>query len=229
LSVNVEFFMAKKKSYSINWEDDKVISFTVNGVAYTSLPDVPNLQDRRRLEMMMNNVPADDDFESEAEPEIDFEAEREKTIREVNQAQNIILWVFGGVAVVMLLVAFFSAWSAISQLAREESAPGTVVEVVARRQYIDQQDDITEEYYYPVVRFTAEDGRRREVQMTEGSNWLEYEAGDAVTVRYNPERPLDARIDSLGSTMLLWILPSITSILGLAFGGAVLVVNRVMK
>jgi hypothetical protein len=52
--------------------------------------------------------------------------------------------------------------------------------------------------------------------------------GEEVTVLYNPERPLDARIKSIGSAALLWVLPGITGILGLGFLGAVMAVRKFM-
>ena len=64
--------------------------------------------------------------------------------------------------------------------------------------------------------------------MSEGSQSPYYEIGDEVTVRYNPEHPLDARIKSAGSDAMMWIVPGITGVLGLAFLGAVLVVRKFM-
>jgi hypothetical protein len=78
------------------------------------------------------------------------------------------------------------------------------------------------------VEFVAQDGKRRNVQLSEGSFPPAYEVGDEVTILYEPEHPLDARIKSFGSSALMWILPGITGILGIAFLGAVLVVRRVM-
>jgi hypothetical protein len=65
--------------------------------------------------------------------------------------------------------------------------------------------------------------------MTEGSSAPQHEVGDEVTVLYNPERPLEARIQSLGSYALLWVLPGITGFLGLAFLGAVIVVQKFLS
>jgi hypothetical protein len=64
--------------------------------------------------------------------------------------------------------------------------------------------------------------------MSEGSSSPSHEVGDEVTVLYNPERPLEARVKSFGSSALMWVLPGITGILGLVFLGAVLVVRRLM-
>ena len=55
-----------------------------------------------------------------------------------------------------------------------------------------------------------------------------HEVGDEVTVLYNPDRPLEARIKSFGSSALMWILPGITGILGLGFLVAVMAVRRLM-
>jgi hypothetical protein len=72
------------------------------------------------------------------------------------------------------------------------------------------------------------DGRRHTVHMTEGSSAPAHEVGDEVTVLYNPDRPLEARIQSFGSSALMWIWPGMTGILGLAFLGAVIVVRKLM-
>ena len=55
-----------------------------------------------------------------------------------------------------------------------------------------------------------------------------YEVGDEVTILYEPEHPMDARIKSFGSSALMWILPSITGVLGIGFLVAVIAVQRVM-
>ena len=79
------------------------------------------------------------------------------------------------------------------------------------------------------MEFTASDGRLRSVQMSEGSWPPSHEVGEQVTVRYDPEHPLEARIVSAGSNLLMWILPGITGLLGIGFLGAVLIVRTVMS
>jgi len=220
-----EKLMAKKK-YSINWEDDTAVSFEVNGVEYKSLEDVPSEADRLKLEAML-------DSPVEQESDAEFDAEFEKMGKEVQQVngpsiEKIILSIFTGVAALMLLIAGIASVNNILKMGREESAPGRVVEMIERREYVNEQDRVVEEYYYPVVEFVASDGKRRSVQMNEGSSSPSYEIGDEVVVLYEPDHPLDARIKSFGSSALMWILPGITGILGIAFLGAVLVVRRVM-
>lgn len=213
--------MAKRK-YSINWEDDLPVSFEVDGIRYESLEDVPNEADRRKLEAMMESS-FDADFDAEL-------AEMKKEAQGTNgaSAEKIILSVFTGIAALMLLIAGIASVNNILKTSREESAPGRVVEIIERREYVNEQDRIVEEYYYPVVEFVASDGRRRSVQMNEGSSSPQYEAGEEVTVLYDPERPLDARIQSFGSSALMWILPGITGILGVAFLVAVIAVRKLM-
>lgn len=213
--------MAKRK-YSINWEEDIPVSFEVDGVQYENLEDVPDEADRLKLEAMM-----DSSFNA------DFDAEFARAQKEMEQVrkvpvEKIVLSVFTGVAALMLLIAGIASVSNILKINRERSAPGRVVEVVSRREYVNEQDRIVEEYYYPVVEFVAEDGRRRSVQMDEGSSSPQYEAGDEVIVLYEPDRPLEARIKSFGSSALMWILPGITGVLGIAFLGAVIVVRKLM-
>ncbi len=219
--------MAKKK-YSINWEDDLPVSFEVNGTQYETLDDVPDNTDRRRLESMLE-ASSEDDVE-----EVDFNDEEFKQLRrDVEKiskfpVEKVILWAFSGIAGIMLLVAGTSAFNALAKISREESASGRVVDMIERRQYVNEQDRIVEEYYYPVVEYVSSDGKRHTVQLSEGSNPASYEVGDEVTVLYEPEHPMDARIKSFGSSALMWVLPGITGILGVAFLVAVLAVWKVM-
>lgn len=216
------------KKYSINWEDDEPISFEVDGVSYENLEDVPLEADRSKLEAMMN-ASMDEQFDRDVQA---FDREFEKTVEEHKKtsanAEKLILGIFSGVAALMLLIAFISAASAILKMNKEASATGKVVDIIQRREYVNEQDRVVQDYYYPVVEYVSADGRRHSVQMSEGSSSPSQEVGDQVTVLYNPERPLDARIQSFGSYALMWVLPGITGILGLGFLGAVLAVRRFM-
>ncbi len=214
--------MAKTK-YSINWEDDQAVSFEVNGLQYENLDYVPDEKDRLKLEAMLNSA-----------EDAEFDAAFEKMGMDVPETngtpiEKIILPIFTGVAVVMLLIAGIASFNNILKVNREESSPGRVIEVVKERSYVNQEDRVVEEFYYPVVQFVASDGKRRSVQMSEGSSSPSYEAGDEVVVLYEPEHPLDARIKSLASSAGMWILPAITGILGMGFLVAVLAVMRVMS
>jgi hypothetical protein len=205
--------MAKKK-YSIQWENDTAVAFEINGKVYKSLEEIQN---PKELQKMMAILAAAEDDETDSQPE-----------KPPFPFENIILAAFTGIAVIMFLIAGFSSASAIGTMQKQKSAPGVVVNVIVRREYVNEQDHITQDYYYPVVDFTAEDGHRRSVQMNVGSDSPEYEKGNEVTVLYDPQHPLDANIKSFGSAAVLWILPAITGILGLSFLTAVIAVRVVM-
>ncbi|MBK9602200.1 MAG: DUF3592 domain-containing protein [Anaerolineales bacterium] len=218
--------MARKK-YSINWENDEPISFEVDGITYNALEDVPNEKDREKLSAMLD-ASFDDAFDDSFEDMQFDEKEFEELQKSSAGMEKILLGIFSGVAVLMLLIAGISSYFAIQKISKEESAPGRIADVVVRKEYINEQDRITRDFYYPVIEFTASDGKKRTVQISEGSDSPYYEKGDEITVLYDPEHPLDARIQSAGSNALMWILPAITGILGIAFTGAVLVVKKLM-
>ncbi len=214
-----------KKKYSINWENDEAQSFEVNGVTYESLDDVPDLKDRDKLAAMLH-ASSEEDFE-----EVKFDEKEFEELRKAAENPSMERWVLGGftaIAVIMLLVTIVSIFSNIQKILKEESVPGIVVDVVKRRELINEENDIVRDFYYPVIEFVPSDGHKRSLQVNEGSDSPFYEKGDEITVLYDPEHPLDARIKSASSNALMWVLPSITGILGIAFAGAVLVVRKVM-
>lgn len=214
-----------KKKYSINWDNDEPVSFEVNGVAYESLDDVPDWKDRDKLAAMLH-ASADDDME-----DVKFDEKEFEELRKAAESPTMERWVLGGfsaIAVIMLLVSAMSIFSNVQKIGREESAPGRVVDVAVERVVVNEQERIVRDFYFPVIEFIPIDGRKRTVQVSEGSDAPFYEKGDEITVAYDPEHPLDARIKSADSSALMWVLPSITGILGIAFAGAVLVVKKVM-
>ena len=214
-----------KKKYSINWENDEAQSFEVNGVTYKSLDDIPDWKDRDKLAAMLH-ASSEEDFE-----EVKFDEKEFEELRKAAENPSMERWVLGGfaaIAVIMLLVTIVSIFSNIQKILKEESVPGIVVDVIKRRELINEENDIVRDFYYPVIEFVPSDGHKRSLQVNEGSDSPFYEKGDEITVLYDPEHPLDARIKSAGSNALMWVLPSITGILGIAFAGAVLVVRKVM-
>jgi hypothetical protein len=215
--------MAKK--YSINWENDEPVSFEVDGVKYESLDDAPNWKDRDKLAAMLH-ASIDNDFE-----DVKFDEKEFEELRKAAENPTMERWVLGGftaIAVIALLVAAIATFSNIQKISKEESAPGRVVDVVIQKVVVNEENDIVRDFYFPVIEFVPIDGRKRAVQVSEGSDSAFYERGDEVIVAYNPEHPLDARIKSASSSGLMWVLPGITGILGIAFAGAVLVVKKVM-
>ena len=216
------------KKYSINWENDEPVSFEVDGMVYESLDEVPDEADREKLTAMMDSS-IEQQFEKEFRDfDRDFQKNLEEQQKNAGKMEKVIMGVFGGVAVLMLLIAAISSYRAVARMSREESATGRVVEIIERREYVNEQDRIVQDYYFPVVEYVSADGRLHTVRMTEGSSAPSHEVGDEVTVLYNPDHPLEARIQSFGGSALMWVLPGITGILGLSFLTAVLAVRKFM-
>ena len=138
---------------------------------------------------------------------------------------KVIISIFLGIGLLLSTIAAISTVTTIRKLSREASAPGRVVDMVVRQSY-DSETKVTNEYYYPVVEFDLPGGTHKQVQLSEGSWPPEYEIGQPVTVLYDPTHPLDARIKSTSSSMLMWIFPGITGIVGIVFLGVTLVVWR---
>ena len=202
------------KNYSVKIENDEVISIEIDGVQYDNLDQIPDPDDRDKiLALMVDPSNPDSDF-----PDMDWEAPESNPV-----LPKIFLGVFLGIAILMFAIAAISAFSTARGLAREQSAPGRVVDMVVR---VNEEGN---EFYYPVVEFSLPDESRRTVQTAEGSWPPAYEKGDPVTVAYDPERPLNARIRSLSSAILMWTLPMITGFLGLAFLAATLLARWVFK
>jgi hypothetical protein len=134
---------------------------------------------------------------------------------------KIIIAVFLAVAVLMLTIAAISAARIGLVLAKEATAPGSIVDLVVRT------DQSGSEFYYPVVAFTLPDGSRQTVELA-GSRPPAYKQDESVTIEYDPEHPLNARIQSFASTASMWILPLITGILGAACLAATLFARKVL-
>ena len=135
---------------------------------------------------------------------------------------KVILGVFLGLGVLFLVGAVVAARHTGRALAREESADGYVVSLTVRR------DADGQEYYYPVVEFLLPDRSTMTVQLAQGSWPAAFREGEEVTVRYDPDKPTDARIDTDANAVARWILPTILGLLGLGFVVIPLLVGRVL-
>ena len=126
-----------KKKYSINWENDEPQSFEVDGVTYNSLDDIPDWKDRDKLSAMVVAA-SEDDFE-----EVKFDEKEFEELRKAAENPSMERWVLGGftaIAAIMLLITAISIFSNIQKISKEESVPGRVVDVVAQRVVVNQQE-----------------------------------------------------------------------------------------
>lgn len=202
--------MAKK--YSINVENDRIISIEVDGIQYASPDEIPDLDDRAKMLLITENF-----------PDMDWDLPESELETKPFIFPKLIVPLFLAVSLLMLTIASFSAYSTLRLFAREQNAPGRVTELAVRR------DSDGKPFYYPVIEFTLPDNRLQTVLVPEGSWPPAYEVGEAVTVAYDPQQPESARIRSTSSTLLRLTVSLITGILGIAFLIATLFARWVLK
>jgi hypothetical protein len=213
------------KKYSIQMEDDQVVSVEVDGIQYDDPAQIPDETDREKILELISKS-NDEDFDEAFDKE--FEEEFRKLERQTAGMPKVIISIFLGIGLLLSTIAAISTVSTIRKLTREASAPGQVVDMVVRQSY-DSETRVTNEYYYPVVEFDVPDGSHKHVQLSEGSWPPEYEIGQPVTILYDPAHPLDARIKSTSSLMLMWIFPGITGFVGIVFLGVTILVWRFLR
>jgi hypothetical protein len=211
--------MAKK--YSVNVENDEVVSVEVEGVTYQHPDRIPDPEDRDKILQLISKS-TDDEFDPEFDKAFEnFDKEFRELERQSAKFPTVIVAVFLIVALITLAIAVISAVSTSRAVAREQGAPGKVVDLTLRTSQGSYDSQGTyqapQDYYYPVVEFSLPDGTRKTVQLSEGSWPPAYEKGEEVTIRYDPEKPINARIQSTSSTILMWLVPGITGFLGVAF------------
>jgi hypothetical protein len=149
--------------------------------------------------------------------------------------EKVVAGVFAGVAVILLTVAVLTGVSTARHQAREVQAAGRVVDLTPRTVTVPRDTNdpdrrrggIDREYFYPVVEFDLPDGTRKTVQTAEGSWPPAYEKGQAVTVLYDRDRPIDARIASSSGTLLRWTWTLVTGTLGVVFAAVTVLIGLV--
>jgi hypothetical protein len=211
--------MAKK--YSVNMENDEVVSVEVDGAIYAHPDEIPDPEDREKILQLMSRT-EDDNIDAEFEKEFeDFDKEFKELEKQSAKFPIVIVAIFLFVAVIMLAISVISAVSTSRAVAKEQSAPGEVVDMIVRKSQGGYDSEGTyqapQDYYYPVVAFSLPDGTRKTVQIGEGSWPPAYEVGEQVTVLYDPGKPINARIKSTSSDILMWLLPGITGTIGVVF------------
>ena len=97
-----------------------------------------------------NDADFDKDFDEEFDKE--FEKEFRQLERETAGLPKIIILVFITISVISLAIAIISAISNLSNLFKEESASGYVVDLVTRH------DQTGSEFYYPIQNYRKNNG-----------------------------------------------------------------------
>lgn len=132
---------------------------------------------------------------------------------------RLISWLFPALGGLLLLGAVLLAIHTRQFVARAHTVPGTVVDLVEKR----DSDGST---YSPVVRFTTPHGR--EITYTESFSGYPapYDVGEPVEVLYSAEKPDQGRIKGF---MSLWLGPLVLGGIGSVFtliGGGILLARR---
>lgn len=104
-----------------------------------------------------------------------------------------VLFIVIGVGVVGLGVKFW--FDSQRFLARAVRTSGLVVDM--KRSWSRTGTGGSSTIYYPIFRFTGPDGQGIVQKSRAGSSHPSLRPGDAVTVLYDPQKPSDARIDSV--------------------------------
>lgn len=125
--------------------------------------------------------------------------------------EKLIALLFVCIALLMLTVAVVTGGQVVDLYLREVRTTGAVTALTAR---VTDGGDV---FYYPVITFRLPDGAYYSVEIAAFSDPPAYAVDQIVTVAYNPDRPDHARIASSFSVPPLWILPTITGFLGVAF------------
>jgi hypothetical protein len=200
--------MAKK--YSILVENDKVVAVEIDGVRYNQVDDIPDEDDRDKMFFLVESWPSE---------EWAMPAAAGKAFL----LPRLIVPLFLGIALLMLGIAAFSGISTYRALTHEVTAQGHVENLR------ESSDSSGKPFYYPVVGFCLPDETCKTVELTSGSSPASYEVGQEVTVAYDPQKPSNAHIASLGDTIGRYTLTLITGVLGLAFVAGTLLARWVMK
>jgi hypothetical protein len=234
------------KKYRVHMENGEVLSVEVDRVRYPHLEDIPDEHDRQKVHRLIarrTGVEAAAEVGTAAGTQAaaqaaaqagthaaaqgkgtgfaesfsrEFEADLRELRKNATQGTKLILFIFLGVASIVLTVAAFSTLHVLRIQAREEEAPGRVVDLVVRTRR-DSTTQETVQVAYPVVEFAVPGQHPQTAQMAEGSSPPAYAIGDEVTVVYDAQQPGRARIKSLSSTLLRWLVPAISAVVGTAF------------
>jgi len=135
---------------------------------------------------------------------------------------RLVALVLGAVTLVLAVVEVVVVVRTREFLAESSTATGQVIELVPRQSCDEREDERGDErqvcstVYAPRVRYTSVDGREIVFVSSTASSSPAYAEGDRVTVRYRPDRPAQAQIDTV---MDIWFSAILVGIFLLVVAG----------
>ncbi len=125
---------------------------------------------------------------------------------------KLLMWIGLVQGIVWTLLTLGFAAHTLIFIERSVTATGTIVELR------EKQDDEGSVTYAPAFTFSLKDGNQQTVVSNVGSNPSPFEVGEKVPVRYEPDDPSDAAINSFGQTWGFSIGFGIAAIVMTLFG-----------
>ncbi len=141
--------------------------------------------------------------------------------------EKIVSTVFICVGILLLLVSAATFWFTRQSVIAEVIVEGVVVNNVVRQHTAKSSNssrETTSDYYHAVVEFPLADGTKKTVEMAQGDWPKAYDEGEKVTVRYDPQKPLKARLGGGGPLDFLATL--ITGFMGAVFTAIAIGIRR---
>jgi hypothetical protein len=144
-----------------------------------------------------------------------------RTHSRARKAPTFLFGIFLLVGLGLLGGAAFLVIDTRSDIARADTADGTVIDLIGER------DSDGDTIYYPRVRYVTRSGNPVEFTGSVGSSPPAFDVGEPVAVLYDPAEPEEARIDSF---FQLWFAALILGGIGLVFasigGGGALAASQ---
>jgi len=130
---------------------------------------------------------------------------------ERQQIKRWLVVICGLAGVILLVVTGFLYADTTDFIDRTVATDAIVVGMTSEGKSFKSFDDA---YMNPYFVFTTEDGEIIQIEPSSGVNISDYSEGDIVSVRYDPDNPHDAKLDSFRE---LWLYVTMTGISALLF------------
>lgn len=125
------------------------------------------------------------------------------------QSNSMVLAVFGVIALTFGVIGTAILAGTIRDRARMTPTTGTIIDL------LEERDSQHGRLFRPVVRFRTTTGRTVEVRGGTSSNPPLYDLEQRVPVRYNPDNPTEAALDTPFEN---WFFPGMFCMFGVLFG-----------